>query len=129
MNKNIMLGILIGFILTAILVGVGGFLVYRKMNNSNQPVGGSLTAPSGNCPLASGETAFGGKVSSYSPPDHPDYKQYILQSADDQTVYLITTPAQESVLQSKMGIDIQINGKPATPGSWSGGVKVATICP
>ncbi len=129
MNKDILLGVFIGFILTIIIVGAGVFLVYRKMNNPSQPVGGSLNTPSGNCLPANGETAFGGKVSSYSPPGHPDYKQYTLQSTDGQTVYLIATPAQESSLQGRMGTDIQVNGTPATPGSWSGGVKVATICP
>ncbi|HBC44839.1 TPA: hypothetical protein DCZ81_01605 [Candidatus Collierbacteria bacterium] len=137
MNKDIMLGILIGFILTVIFVGVGGFLVYQKLNNptfglsgAGRPVGGSLNGSGGNCPPATGETAFAGKVATISPPDHPDYKQYVLQSADGQTVYLITTSAQESSLQGKMGKDLQVNGTPAAPdGSWTGGVKVTTICP
>lgn len=129
MNKNILLGVFIGFILTIIIIGTSGFFIYRKMNNSSQPVGGSLNAPNSNCLPAIGETAFGGKVSSYSPPGHPDYKQYILQSADGKTVYLITTSAQESILQGKMGEDVQVNGRPATSGSWSGGVKITTICP
>lgn len=47
-----MLGILIGFILTAILAGVGGFFVYQKFTTSSpgvsQSAGGSINGPSGN---------------------------------------------------------------------------------
>ncbi len=133
-----MLGILIGFILTVILAGIGGFLVYQKLNDptfglsgAGRPVGGSLNGSGGNCSPAAGETAFSGKVATISPPDHPEFKQYILQSADGQTTaYLVATPAQESSLQGKMGKDLQVNGTPASPdGSWTGGVKVTTICP
>lgn len=135
-----MLGVLIGFILTVILVGIGGFFLFPKLGSvfgpsgANQPVGspsGSVPNGSGgNCAPAIGETSFSGKVSTISPPDHPEYKQYILQSSDGQTAYLVATPTQESILQGKMGKVVQVNGTPAAPdGSWTGGVKVATICP
>jgi hypothetical protein len=138
MNKDIMLGILIGFILTVILFGVGSFFLYPKLGQlfgGSQPTGSDYSNrqnnPGGNCAPATGETAFSGKVSTISPPDHPEYKQYVLQSADGQiTAYLIATPAQESILQGKTGKDVQVNGTPAAPnGSWTGGVKVTTICP
>ncbi len=119
MNKDIMLGVLIGFILTAILGSIGGFFLYSK-----------FTTMSGFPGVSQPETAFSGKVATISPPDHPEYKQYILQSADGQTVYLITTPAQESILRGKMGKDVRISGTPAAPdGSWTGGVKVTTVYP
>lgn len=136
MNKDIMLGVLIGFILTAILAGVGGFFVYQKFTTSgfpgaSQSVGGSSgsasNGSSGNCALTTGETAFSGKVSTISPPDHPDDKQYTLQSADGKTYYLRTTPAQESNLQNKVGKNAQVNGTLVTP--QSGDVNVTTVCP
>lgn len=134
MNKDIMLGVLIGFIITAILAGVGGFFIYQKFATSgslgvNQPAGdpsGSVPSGSGgNCALAAGETAFSGKVAYLS-----QYKQYTLQSADGKTYYLrlnqTTEAIQSSTLQNKLGKDAQVNGQLATPQSTD--VQVHTVC-
>lgn len=51
MNKDILLGILIGFILTVILAGVGGFVLYTKISSSSGNDGSPSSqqqAPQGN---------------------------------------------------------------------------------
>lgn len=130
-----MLGILIGFILTIILIGVSGFFLYPKLgqllglSGAGQPAkyGNSPNNPSGNCAPAAGETAFSGKVATVSPPDQPNYKQYTLQSTGGTTYYLNTTnPAQASSLESKLGKDVQVNGTLVRPNS--NDVNVNTVC-
>ncbi len=54
MNKDIILGVLIGVILTVILVGIGGFFLYPKLSQmlglpgTGRPASGSINGPSGN---------------------------------------------------------------------------------
>lgn len=54
MNKDIMLGILIGIILIIILIGAGGFFLYPKLAPifgfpaTGKPAGGTMNAPSDN---------------------------------------------------------------------------------
>ncbi len=130
-----MLGALIGFIITAILAGVGGFFIYQKFTTgspfgANQPVGGpSGSVPNGsggNCAPAAGETAFSGKVVYIN-----QSQQYTLQSAGGTTYYLrlnqTTEAVQSSTLQNKLGKEAQVNGKLATP--TSNDVNVYTVCP
>ncbi|HUY69852.1 MAG TPA: hypothetical protein VMU70_02465 [Candidatus Tyrphobacter sp.] len=54
MNKDITLGILVGFILATVLIGVGGFFLLPKLipifglSGTGQPAGGSMNGPSKN---------------------------------------------------------------------------------
>ncbi len=54
MNKDVLLGVFIGFFVAIILVGVGGVLAFQRLaptlgfTGSSQPAGGPANGPSGN---------------------------------------------------------------------------------
>lgn len=103
------------------MLGLGGFLLYSRMQNNTTP---NKPTPTVSCTPAQGETAFSGKVAYLV---HGQSGQYTLQSSSGTTYYLRTNDVQSASLKSKTGQDTQVNGTLVAPNSSD--VNVTTVCP